>query len=1045
MAVQQYTNAPALNPSSGISSGAATISVPSSAGYPASAPYRIRVSEGSVAEIMEVTGGAGTTTWNVSRAVEAVEGTQAAQTFTTAAVIELVLTAGNLLAAITDRQDFVWAPEPSGSDDTTTLQNLLASNRIVQLRAGTYLFSILNFSGISNCALRGWGNPYGLGTTLKFLSGTMTDDHQRNVYFFGGSNNRLESLIIDGNRSGYVLATALVGGGGVTTTGQTAWTVSSNGITDTDAFFARVDDEIVYVTAGGTTTSWTVVRAQHRTTAATHSVGATITYLTGNVSANSAIRNEFCDSVVIRNVRVTDARMSGMYFYHANNVILENCEIYDPYANGVLFQESCHYSQAKYNTVKRPGAMTNPQLIANAGQPTLSTSASGGTVAAGTYQLAYTWITAGGETLGHKASITTTGTTSTITATVPALPSGATGWNLYSSQAGGSTLTRQNGSPLTGTSSTITAPPSSGGAAFPTAAKVSTDSIKGLGSAFNSADLTTVHESQLYEGNLVDADTYIDGPNAPDFMLMEGFGSTRSRWVNNIVQGSLSQPSGSTFGISTGANADSVNILGNLVRRNIYFGIETSEDSHGSRIESNYIDDYYVGVTISTSQAGARSDGHTIVGNEIRNGRAWGASTSSAAIQISGECKRCDILGNNLIDMRAIGVNLLGTNVQDVIINGNYFVVKKQPANVMIEGIQIFTGTGHQITNNFFGPGPVKTASPAETASPARIRPINISGSAAIDRMLITGNRFNGAAPSGGTSADDGILMQNQVERTTINNNFFENFVLSAIRQVGTLGTAGNSIGPNTYGTGLPAQYLVGLNRLDIVVGFSDDHYRGLETVFHEFDDFMGALLTTGNIGKLGWNILGTGTITGQNSTAGRPGIIRLNSPATATTQCLIHLGAAGTHHPFGIASDFFDVTFMINITQLDTNTTFRCGIGNTQPAAASVANYTDMIGFERITTDTTNLFGVVKVGATNNRTAALITNFTAATWYKLRVRRINSTTIGFTVNNGTEVTTTVTAPTSAMQPFIQIATSAAAAKTLDVDAADLLLQSLAR
>lgn len=101
--------------------------------------------------------------------------------------------------------------------------------------------------------------------------------------------------------------------------------------------------------------------------------------------------------------------------------------------------------------------------------PATSTAASGGTVLAGTYQAMVTYQTANGETPpSPAASRTTSGSTSTLTVNSPGATTGATGWNLYVTQAGGSTFTKQNASPLTiGANQTLTAPPTSTGAAQP--------------------------------------------------------------------------------------------------------------------------------------------------------------------------------------------------------------------------------------------------------------------------------------------------------------------------------------------------------------------------------------------------------------------------------------------------------------------------------------------------------------------------------------------------------------------------------------------------
>lgn len=104
--------------------------------------------------------------------------------------------------------------------------------------------------------------------------------------------------------------------------------------------------------------------------------------------------------------------------------------------------------------------------------PVPTTASTGGTIAAGTYTVAVTYLDSYGETLASSSgTVTTTGTTSTIT--IPSAPAetNATGWYAYVSQAGGTTLHLQQtaGSPTAiGTSLTLTAPPTNTGASPPT-------------------------------------------------------------------------------------------------------------------------------------------------------------------------------------------------------------------------------------------------------------------------------------------------------------------------------------------------------------------------------------------------------------------------------------------------------------------------------------------------------------------------------------------------------------------------------------------------
>ena len=110
--------------------------------------------------------------------------------------------------------------------------------------------------------------------------------------------------------------------------------------------------------------------------------------------------------------------------------------------------------------------------VAAPAAPGTSTATTGGTIAAGTYQIVVTYVNAVGESVGSVASAqVTTGAASTITVTSPAASGTATSWNAYFSQVGGAATatTRQNSVPVNlGTNFTLTTPPTSTGAAPPT-------------------------------------------------------------------------------------------------------------------------------------------------------------------------------------------------------------------------------------------------------------------------------------------------------------------------------------------------------------------------------------------------------------------------------------------------------------------------------------------------------------------------------------------------------------------------------------------------
>lgn len=101
--------------------------------------------------------------------------------------------------------------------------------------------------------------------------------------------------------------------------------------------------------------------------------------------------------------------------------------------------------------------------------PAPTNATSGGTVAIGTYKAVVTYVNGNGETIASASGSTTTTTAaSTLTVPSPGAQAGATGWNVYLTQAGGSTFTKQNSSPIAiGTGYTTTTPPTSSGSQPP--------------------------------------------------------------------------------------------------------------------------------------------------------------------------------------------------------------------------------------------------------------------------------------------------------------------------------------------------------------------------------------------------------------------------------------------------------------------------------------------------------------------------------------------------------------------------------------------------
>lgn len=209
-------------------------------------------------------------------------------------------------------------------------------------------------------------------------------------------------------------------------------------------------------------------------------------------------------------------------------------------------------------------------------------------------------------------------------------------------------------------------------------------------------------------------------------------------------------------------------------------------------------------------------------------------------------------------------------------------------------------------------------------------------------------------------------------------------------------------------------------------------------------DDFSSGANVLGQIGELSWNqtLTSTGAGSCQDAAADHLGIYRINTGATsgATSQ----IGLRSTGQGVLLPAEDFDLTFLVRLNQNDVNTTARVGL------ARSYASNPDSLGiyFERLDADG-SWFGVCRAATVQTRSSAVGANTTD--WVKLRVRRLSSTTIGFSLANapafvfGTEQTVASNVPINGLQPFLQIVNSAAADKSLDVDYMQLLIPSLSR
>lgn len=195
-------------------------------------------------------------------------------------------------------------------------------------------------------------------------------------------------------------------------------------------------------------------------------------------------------------------------------------------------------------------------------------------------------------------------------------------------------------------------------------------------------------------------------------------------------------------------------------------------------------------------------------------------------------------------------------------------------------------------------------------------------------------------------------------------------------------------------------------------------------------DDFI-----TGN-GSGSWGVLGwtsAGTLSVQGSETNRPGILRIDTGAVSGTQARISYSNSGAIDPAAASTTIWATRLNTN----DANTTLRIGLGN----SVATSPPGNGIYFEKLDADT-NWFCVTRAAAVQTRTdSGIAVNTSFNTFSMTR----NSSGALFYLNNALVCTHTTNIPTQFISPYVFIINSAAAAKTVDVDYFQIMMNSLVR
>jgi len=196
-------------------------------------------------------------------------------------------------------------------------------------------------------------------------------------------------------------------------------------------------------------------------------------------------------------------------------------------------------------------------------------------------------------------------------------------------------------------------------------------------------------------------------------------------------------------------------------------------------------------------------------------------------------------------------------------------------------------------------------------------------------------------------------------------------------------------------------------------------------------DDFGGGLTTSNSIGELGWTISASAIFGTLAGVANHPGICSLQTPVTANTTNSEMFPYGSSSFGSVMPTEFFDLTFIVKLSQTNDTTVARVGMGAPLSSFSSNnAQVNNGIWIEKDSNET-SWFGELRGGAASVRTPALVAQST--NWVKFRIRRIEYGVVGtktddsiaFSVNDGTEVKRLATGsgiPSVALTPYVQIA-----------------------
>lgn len=206
-------------------------------------------------------------------------------------------------------------------------------------------------------------------------------------------------------------------------------------------------------------------------------------------------------------------------------------------------------------------------------------------------------------------------------------------------------------------------------------------------------------------------------------------------------------------------------------------------------------------------------------------------------------------------------------------------------------------------------------------------------------------------------------------------------------------------------------------------------------TPIAESDDFMNNSGGTGQIGVLGWKFT-NGSIYVPALTQNHPGLIGLRTGATANQVASFYIGNAVATNILRF-DEWLEARYIFRPTAANTDCAYQIG----PMSAYGSLTPTHGVWLERLSTDT-NWFFVSCNASTKTRTDSGVAF--AAAWFNVKMRRISSTSVGFVLNGGSEVTITTDIPDAADGLNIGLQRAGTTTTTRDIDLDRIAYKSLA-